>query len=203
MVISISGPASTGKTTLINQIKSQGKLANYKNIIIVNEIIREMFKEDFLPQVGSVEQMMEDKDYDLKWVKEVGKRTSAHIKNEINKYNNDDTLIILDRCTLDHFIYSLMHTIKFSLTPEEFYEFVKEYSKRDENIDYIFLTSIPENDFYEIDGIRPKTWENTRYLENSLFELIFKEVSIKLPHNNDDRIKVIEDTIIKKGDKND
>lgn len=52
MIISISGPSSTGKSTLINKIKEKGKIGKYSNIIVINEVIRDMFKNEFLPKVG-------------------------------------------------------------------------------------------------------------------------------------------------------
>lgn len=136
MVISISGPSSTGKTTTINEILKRGKLGKYEKIIVVNENIRKMFKEEFLSEVGSMENMMPKKEWALRWVKAVGKNEKKFIDEQISKYCEDkNTLIILDRCILDHFIYFLMHTIKYKLTFEEFFEIINEYSNSKCKID--------------------------------------------------------------------
>ncbi|MBQ4263744.1 MAG: AAA family ATPase [Bacilli bacterium] len=195
MIISISGPASTGKTTLIRKIKEIGKLGKYSKIVIVNEVIRDIFKNNFLPKVGSMENMMKDKELVLEWIEKVGQETSMHINNEIKKNLEEDTLIILDRCIIDHFIYSIMHTAKFDIPLEGFYNAIKTYTLSETKIDYIFLTSIPEKDFYDIDGIRPKDWEETRGLENSLFQLLFGNNCINLPYDIDERISIIDSTI--------
>lgn len=195
MIISISGPSSTGKTTLINKIKEKGMIGKYKEIIVINEVIRDMFKNDFLPEVGTMENMMKDKQWVLKWVEKVGEVTSNHINNEIKKHVKDDTLIILDRCIVDHFIYSIMHTAKFDIPLNKFYKAIKTYNLSSTKIDYIFLTNVPENDFYDVDGVRPKDWEETRDLENSLFQLLFGNNAIELPYDIDERINIIEKTI--------
>ena len=195
MIISISGPSSTGKTTLINRIKERGQLGKYHKIVIINEVIRDIFKNEFLPKVGSMENMMKDKEIVLEWVERVGQATSDHISSEIKKNLDEDTLIILDRCIIDHFIYSIMHTAKFDIPLDRFFKAIKTYKLSDDKIDYVFLTSIPENDFYDIDGIRPKDWEETRGLENSLFQLLFANNSVKLPYDIDERISIIENTI--------
>lgn len=194
MIISISGPSSTGKTTLINKIKKLGKLGDFKKIIVVNEVIRDMFQHEFLPKVGSMENMMKDKETVLQWIKKVGENTRNHIDKEIKKADSD-ALIILDRCIIDHFIYSIMHTTKFEIPLHEFYQAIRTYQPCNEKIDYIFLTNVPNDDFYDVDGIRPQDWAETRDLENSLFQLLFKNCSIELPYDIDERIKVIEKVI--------
>lgn len=202
MIISISGPTSTGKTTLIRKIQQKGNLGKYKNIIIINEVIRDIFKNEFLPKVNSMENMMTNKEYILQWVKRVGESSSNHIEKEISKYNNDDTLVILDRCIIDHFIYSIMHTAKFDIPLNEFYQAISTYKLSKQKIDYIFLTTIPENDFYDVDGIRPQDWSESRALENDLFKLLFSNFAIDLPYDIDERIKVIEECISNKKNQN-
>ena len=195
MIISISGPSSTGKTTLINHIKEKGRLGKYNNIVVINEVIRDIFKNDFLPKVGSMENMMKNKEYVLQWVKRVGESSSMHIEKEISKCNDDNTLIILDRCIIDHFIYSIMHTAKFDIPLDEYYKVISSYKLSKQKIDYIFLTSIPENDFYDVDGVRPQDWAETRNLENELFQLLFSNFAIELPYDINERILIIEEKI--------
>ena len=195
MIISISGPSSTGKTTLIKEIQRKGNIGKYKNIVVINEVIRDIFKNEFLPKVGSMENMMKNKEYVLEWVEKVGESSSFHIDKEIEKYNSDDTLIILDRCIIDHFIYSIMHTAKFDIPLDKFYKAISTYKLSKQKIDHIFLTSIPENDFYDVDGVRPQDWSETRELENGLFQLLFSNFSINLPYDINERIKIIEDKI--------
>lgn len=158
-------------------------------------MIRDIFSKEFLPKVGSMENMMTNKDYVLEWVESVGKNSSLHIQEEIDKNNNDDTLIILDRCIIDHFIYSIMHTAKFAIPLENFYKAISTYKLSKQKIDYIFLTHVPENDFYDVDGVRPQDWSETRDLENSMFQLLFGNSSVELPYDIDERIKVIEKKI--------
>ncbi len=62
-------------------------------------------------------------------------------------------------------------------------------------IDKIFLTVVPENDFYDADGVRPTIWKDTRNIENTLFQIMFKNQSVELPYDINERIKVIEDNI--------
>lgn len=138
---------------------------------------------------------MQDKDYVLDWVKKVGDNTSKHIQEQIDNYNDENTLIILDRCIIDHFIYSIMHTIKFAIPLDIFFEIIKTYKLSVQKIDYIFLTSVPDNDFYDVDGIRPQDWSETRNLENYLFQLLLSNNAIKLPYDIDKRIEIIEKTV--------
>ena len=39
MIISISGPSSTGKTTLIKEIQRKGNIGKYKNIVLIKEVL--------------------------------------------------------------------------------------------------------------------------------------------------------------------
>jgi nicotinamide riboside kinase len=87
MIVSFTGAQSTGKTTLLNILKSKNKDINF-----IDEVTRRINREYDLPinESGStLTQLMIIAD---------------HIANIYRKYDSD--LVILDRCIIDGLVYS-------------------------------------------------------------------------------------------------
>ncbi len=87
MIVSFTGAQSTGKTTLLNILKSKNKDINF-----IDEVTRRINREYDLPinESGStLTQLMIIAD---------------HVANIFRKYDSD--LVILDRCIIDGLVYS-------------------------------------------------------------------------------------------------
>ncbi len=87
MIVSFTGAQSTGKTTLLNILKSKNKDINF-----IDEVTRRINREYDLPineSGSSLTQLMIIAD---------------HVANIFRKYDSD--LVILDRCIIDGLVYS-------------------------------------------------------------------------------------------------
>lgn len=197
MVISISGPSSTGKTTTVNKILSQKTLGGFDNIVVITETIRDLWAKEFSNYVSDVETMLNDKELTMKWTKAVSVEISNHIEKELSNIDLDKNLVVLDRCCLDHFVYTITNTMKFGITMDVLSTVLENFTRVDEKIDLMFYTEIPENDYFEDDGIRPLNLKDNRKMENNFFKLLFYKSAIKLPYDIEQRIKVIDDSIKK------
>lgn len=134
MIVSFTGAQSTGKTTLLNILKSKNKDINF-----IDEVTRRINREYDLPinESGStLTQLMIIAD---------------HVANIFRKYDSD--LVILDRCIIDGLVYSEWlydnNNISISmidLATEIYYSIYKKY-------DIIFYTD-PEDVELVDDGER-------------------------------------------------
>lgn len=197
MIISISGPCSTGKTTTINEIKKLASLGGYEKIVIITETVRELWARDFAHRFNSVEKMLSDKDATMQWTEAVSFEIKNHIQQELEKIDIEKSLVVLDRCCLDHFVYTITNTMKFGITMKTLSIVLENFTQIDEKINLMFRTEIPKNDYFEDDGIRPLNLEDNRSVENNFFRLLFSKQAILLPYDINDRIKIINDEIIK------
>ena len=123
MIISFTGAQSTGKTTLLNNIRS----LNPFYIEYVAEVTRRIKREFNLPineSGGDLTQTM---------------IMSDHIANVYQKYNLTD--VILDRCALDGFVYTQWLYNKGKVSKEVLQWAKKIYNTLIGEYDVIFVTS--------------------------------------------------------------
>ena len=123
MIISFTGAQSTGKTTLLNNIRS----LNPFYIEYVAEVTRRIKREFNLPineSGGDLTQTM---------------IMSDHIANVYQKYNYDD--VILDRCALDGIVYTQWLYNKGKVSKEVLQWAKKIYNTLIGEYDVIFVTS--------------------------------------------------------------
>ena len=123
MIISFTGAQSTGKTTLLNNIRS----LNPFYIEYVAEVTRRIKREFNLPineSGGDITQTM---------------IMSDHIANVYQKYNCDN--VILDRCALDGIVYTQWLYNKGKVSKEVLQWAKKIYNTLIGEYDVIFVTS--------------------------------------------------------------
>ncbi len=123
MIVSFSGAQSTGKTTLLNKIRS----LNPFDIDYVDEVTRRIKRDFNLPineGGGDLTQTM---------------IMSDHIANVYQKYNLTD--VILDRCALDGFVYTQWLYNKGKVSKEVLQWAKKIYNTLIGEYDVIFVTS--------------------------------------------------------------
>jgi nicotinamide riboside kinase len=123
MIISFTGAQSTGKTTLLNNIRS----LNPFYIEYVAEVTRRIKREFNLPineSGGDLTQTM---------------IMSDHIANVYQKYNCDN--VILDRCALDGIVYTQWLYNKGKVSKEVLQWAKKIYNTLIDEYDVIFVTS--------------------------------------------------------------
>ena len=123
MIVSFSGAQSTGKTTLLNKIRS----LNPFDIDYVDEVTRRIKRDFNLPineGGGCLTQTM---------------IMSDHIANLYRKYSLTD--VILDRCALDGIVYTHWLYNKGKVSKEVFRWALKMYHALICKYDVIFITS--------------------------------------------------------------
>lgn len=174
LIISISGPSSTGKSTLFNKLKKI-----YPQYTYIEESFRQVVKNKQInlddPEQGFLFQ------YELlKYLRPV-----------------TNTMCIMDRCGYDHIIYTLLHFLRLNEILQCKYvplyiQIIIKCRQLLKNINYIFLTQATNN--IEDDNIRPTIYNILRDQEINLFSSLIHKINIPciiLPSNTEDRIKLI------------
>ncbi len=129
MRIALCGVQCTGKSTLL---KEMIKLPEFKDYVIIYEVVRKMIGKIKINQDGN-----ENTQFTI---------SNAHVENL--KYDN----VITDRCILDCFAYSLYAYNHGKLSEEDMDKLYKIYLDNVDKYDVIFYIR-PEFDMIE-DGVR-------------------------------------------------
>lgn len=178
MIVSFTGAQSSGKTTLLNILKSKNKGINF-----IDEVTRRINREYNLPinECGSsLTQLMIMAD---------------HVANVYRKYDND--LVILDRCVVDGLVYSQwlyanrkISSAMYDLAIEIYHSIKKEY-------DVIFYTD-PKDVELEDDGERSANKEFRDNIING-FEIRIKDQDnvVVLSGSVEERLETIKKTFEK------
>tara|TARA_R110001592_G_scaffold318583_1_gene595775 strand:+ start:510 stop:1067 length:558 start_codon:yes stop_codon:yes gene_type:complete len=178
MIVSFTGAQSTGKTTLLNILKSKNKDINF-----IDEVTRRINREYDLPinESGStMTQLMIIAD---------------HIANIYRKYDSD--LVILDRCIIDGLVYSEWlydnNNISISmidLATEIYHSIYKKY-------DIIFYTDPKDVELVD-DGERSINKQFRNDIINS-FEHRIKELNnvVVLSGTVEERLETVKKTFEK------
>lgn len=199
MIICISGPSSTGKTTLINELK------DYKELIeLIYGIGRVQFSTEYIRDY--VEKEYPNKTFDeIISVPENAIQLQFKIAdityNEFIRMLKDrSVLYICDRCPLDNLVYNILNyhcndrdlMIKYS---EEFSRTCSIVRSLSNYVDRIYLTQVDVSNEKSVvkDGFRPESYEYRRQLEVELFNSIFEfnPKVCKIPSSRNDRISTI------------
>lgn len=137
--ISISGPSSTGKTTLVDSLSTHRELSNA------------VFSPDLYSAVWTD---LVDKGFFSEW-KEINTdseylclyviRLIDYYENYIKSYENTDKLVILDGCWLDLAIYAIINLWYTRVIKEVQEEILHKLNKFDEHLSRIYFTSFDES----------------------------------------------------------
>ena len=181
MIISISGPSSTGKTTLLHALQTQ-----VDNCLFQEESFRLFIKDKNINFNDPVEAFNFQVDL------------SNYMNNVIhtNMYYSNYTHIISDRCLFDSIVYSLLHFNRLSnqiIYMPKLLEIISIYLKQLKYIDKIFLT-FGTNEV-EDDHVRPRIYAKLRqeelYLFRHLSSLLNQKICM-LPSTTKERIQTIQ-----------
>ena len=181
MVLSISGPSSTGKTTLINKLKELYPQYNY-----IDEFFREIVKEQI---------SFDDPERSFLFQCDLCLKMPSPIFN-IN------FVYIMDRCAYDYIVYTSLH---FYRLPDELKkQYISKYVESIlycryllRNVNCIFLTHTDDRSI-ENDNFRPTIYNELRAEEINLFSTLIDSVNKKycfLPNDIDNQIFTIENFI--------
>lgn len=194
MIISISGASSTGKTTLLNTLSNyikEDKYFEYIKVDYVTEYFRDYMHEYSIDTQTAFDDPIESLKIQYSLIQ--------YLENTYNKLKNiKHSLIICDRCPLDSLIYTSLHY--FRLSDIDKARQIKSYMDNikickeltNKYIDRIYFTSPTKQTLkIEDDGERPKIYEDSREIEITLFDEIFKKKGIKLPPKTLDRCSFI------------
>lgn len=155
MKIAISGTQSSGKTTLINKMKESGLFTHF---VFVDEIVRSLIKEGY-----SFNENGDDKSQI--------KLMECHLINA-NKDQNE----ILDRCSLDGYIYAYWSWLNKKISDDTIKKSRKIFWESIDKYDYIFYVR-PEFGLVE-DGVRSNNKFYQKQIDN-LFDSFIRKKRFK------------------------
>lgn len=200
MIISISGAACTGKTTLLDHIKSNTHNYGKDDVCCYGEFIRNVFDRDYKDKYEDYAELLKGDPIDII---DIHKETAKYF-NEILWSSDLNKLLIFDRSPLDIQIYLYMNLSNYLKSDGELLRRYREASN------YIYRCSVdfmgynpllfytrPFSDDIENDGFRPMSLIDRRALELSLFdrEFLSHPNVVILPSNLEDRFSIIEESI--------
>jgi len=206
MIITISGAASTGKTTLIEELKQV--TSNRKEIKYYGEFIRTLFEEHYKDKYDSYADLLQGDPLDIIALH----KETARLFNEVLWSNtNSHEILIFDRSPIDISIYLYLNLIPYLNFDNEYsIQIFKEYRKAVVYIsrctqDFLnhrptiyYTRPFPQDNIVD-DGFRPTSLNKRRSLEIDLFNQTFyslpEAISI-LPDNLEDRVAMITQAII-------
>lgn len=184
MIISISGPSSTGKTTLFNALK-----INLNDFYTKTNDIKNIFiEEDFRRYVKNRQISLDDPEIAFNFQYDL-------LNNSIELVPKIGSNFILDRCAYDTLVYGTLHFLRLENKEKyinKYIEYTIECNELLKNIKYIFLTQV-KTDKIENDNIRPIIYEKLRLQEINLFNTLYKNLNIKtihLPLNLNDQLNI-------------
>lgn len=149
MLISFTGTASSGKTTLLNAFKEQ-----YPDWVIVPELTRELKKQGFI--------INDDEDnYD----ETQDAITNLHL-NTLNKYQLDNKNYALDRCLFDGYIYTHYLYSQKKVSREVLNRAFHALLRRYHEYDIVFYPD-PHEVELKYDGVR----SNSHSFRNNIIKL--------------------------------
>jgi len=181
MLISFSGPQSSGKTTLLKYLAERN--SDIKFVPEVTRLVKRLYDLPINEAGNVITQMM---------------IMAEHVKNAYS-VDHKDTNVILDRCSVDGLVYT--HWLCDQGLDMSAYSFARiVYENTVSKYDIIFYTS-PEDVVLEDDGERSI---NTKFRED-IIDLFNKH--FRLPQSNlviltgsiKDRLRTIKQTLKERG----
>lgn len=202
MIIAISGPSSTGKTTLLQDLYRRSdvlKLAtNATEIVLVKETARSLFEDYFSDRYHSFEELLGNDRDTMEFQILVAKDQIASYA----EYNEDkSTLYLCDRCPLDTMVYLALNyqyaskevRVEYS---SKYLAIMKELLECYNNSDIKAYRTFPFSDeSIEADGFRPIQYTYRRQAELMAFDLMNVNL-VELPDNRHDRVEIILNDIL-------
>jgi predicted ATPase len=179
----ISGPSSSGKTTLLEKLKQK-----LPEAIFVEEWARRVFHSKYSGAYANMDALLCSKDafaYQLEMAQLTeGNRVLGRV-------------VVIDRAPIDILVYSLMNLANVGAGVTQIMDIVLR-SARD--VDVVFMTK--DIGKYEEDGFRPEAYRKMRALELNLFQH-FAEVIVNklvwLPDGTEGRVNTVLEQMAEDG----
>lgn len=195
MIINISGPSCTGKTTLVTNLCKRRdellKILKVTNIIPVYETARDIFKDNFGDKYETLNDLLQSREDTLEYHWIIAQDQAKWVETYAEDPNR---LYILDRGPLDTMVY-LMLNYSSNLDPldstrrkyETAIESLKDTHKKSKATTF---RTLPFDTEVVKDGFRPEKYEDMRDMEVEMFELMFHDAPV-LPDGQDKRVEFI------------
>lgn len=137
--ISISGPSSTGKTTLVDSLSTHRELSNAVfSPDLYSAVWTDLVDQGFFSEWKEINT---DSEYLCLYVI----RLIDYYENYIKSYENTDKLVILDGCWLDLAIYAIINLWYTRVIKEVQEEILHKLNKFDDHLSRIYFTSFDES----------------------------------------------------------
>lgn len=205
MIITISGAACTGKTTLLKAIEEylrSDRGHSHKRIRFYGEFIRNQFNKHYSHKYKDFADLLAGDPEDII---DIHKET-ARLFNEVLWTSDPKDILIFDRSPLDISIYMYMNLIPYLREGRgdivykyrEASKYVYRCSADFMNHDPIIFYTKPFSDSVEEDGFRPTSLINRRELELALFDKEFMSLPTVyiLPSNISERLCTVKSVLV-------
>lgn len=201
MIITISGAACTGKTTLLDRLQERTK--DRQDIIYFGEFIREMFDKSYQSKYKDFTNLLQGDPIDII---DIHKETAKLFNEILWSVDSNNNILVFDRSPLDISIYLYMNLMDYLSKDEKLLDKYREASNYLYRCSNSFMShnpimyyTRPFNATVVDDGFRPVSLLSRRSLELSLFDKEFLSTPnvIVLPSDLDERANIILTKIIK------
>lgn len=202
MIIAISGPSSTGKTTLLQDLYHRNNVltlaTDASEVILVKETARSLFEDYFSDRYVTFEELLGNDRDTIEFEILVAKDQIA----SYNEYNeNSSVLYLCDRCPLDTMVYLALNYQYASKEVREEYSnrylsIMRELFDCYNNSDIRVYRTFPfPDESIEADGFRPIQYIYRRQAELMAFDLVNVDL-VELPDNRHDRVETIMNDLL-------
>lgn len=199
MIITISGAACTGKTTLLEYVQSN--MTDYDGgVVCYGEFIRTVFDRDYKDKYKDFAELLEGDPMDIINIH----KETARLFNEVLWSSDLTRLLVFDRSPLDIQIYLYMNLAPYLVKDAELLKKYREASNYIYRCTADFMSynpllfyTRPFDDCIEEDGFRPQSLIDRRALELSLFDKEFLPHPnvVVLPSELNSRLSIIKEAI--------
>lgn len=194
MFIGLSGPASTGKTTIFNSIKPHIQAfatAQGLTVHFIEERVRSIFQREFSGEFSSLEELLDNDPLRFQL------RLSEAFVDDAYAARTRHELIVTDRVGLDVLVYTNVNMMRGFRDPALENRIFRNLKATMQKVDRIFMTRpLPS---IEADGFRPPQYAAAlnRSYEESLFDVLGGTYphTVWLPSGREERINLIMATI--------
>lgn len=166
MILSISGPASTGKSTILSDLlKVKDKIEKMTEGLPVKfntEGARHVWTDIYSKQYETIDDLMKDSDAFIRWQLDLVAEYAESTKDQ------NSHLLITDRCELDCLVYTMMKGDQSNPGYLRVLERINKIKNDPTRHTTVYLTT--DLGFVSQDGMRAMTYD--RDLETHLFRVL-------------------------------
>lgn len=192
-IITISGPSSTGKTTLLNILKEK-----LPNVHFYDEFIRIFIQENNIDLTNIENDPKQLFDFQI--------QLCIYTQDKFYEIMHRREISIIDRSSLDCIVYLLLNYANLNNQDKLRYcdllhKYITKMNTINQFIDINYMTQVDINKSYlpENDNFRLTPYISQRALEIELFQLVALNSNIVLlPNNINERVNIIFKNVMSK-----